>query len=386
MQLKVRSFAKENNEQTDNVPNANADATNVEQNIETNKEVSENTTEIPVEPSESITKQTEPQVVTETKTEPESSLTSESVNQVTQPQSFNPKEEELLKHLSDKLGMELNSLEDLKPKEVNIDPQVKALNEWKEKTGRPIEDFFKFNKDYSSVSDIDIAREALKLEYPTLSKEDIELELSTKFISDEDDLDIEVARKNLELKKYATKGRQALEQMKGDLGKPNENILSPEIKEQVEFAKEIKKQIQANKEHQENYTKGIVNATNTVESLSLSLADDFKIDYKVSPEDRKTLPDFIQEMPHWINQDGSTNHQEVVKDSIKIKNFDNIVKLAYEQGLSAGKDQVIKDAKNTTIDQSNNMNAQQSTGKKKPIYENEPKGLGGSRMSVKFNK
>ena len=136
----------------------------------------------------------------------------------------------------------------------------------------------------------------------------------------------------------------------------------------------------------ENYNKAIVNTSNTIEGVPLKLSDDLSIDYKLSQEDRNSLPNFINEMPHWINQDGSSNYQAIVQDSIKIKNFDNIVKLAYEQGLSAGKDQVIKEAKNITIDQSNQMNAQQGIGNKKPRYENLPDYSQGQKLSIKFNK
>lgn len=385
MRLQVRSFANQNSEQP-NVEEATlaSDTTNVEQNSETNKQVAENS----VEPSESITQTTEPQVTNQEKQiEQNSSLTSdrgnEGIEKPTIPNSiFDPTEDQLFKHLSDKLGREVKSLDDLKPKEVKIDSQVEALNQWKEKTGRPIEDFFKFNKDYSGVSDIDIAREALQLEYPTLSREDIELELSTKFIQNEDDLDIDIARKNLELKKYATKGRQALEQMKGDLGQPSDYVLTPEIRQEVEFAKEMKKQIEDNKAYQTSYNEGINNATNQTESVPLKLSDDLSIDYKVSQEDKRSLQSFINEMSHWRNEDGSQNFQEIVKDSVKIKYFDNIVKLAYEQGLNAGKDQIVKDAKNITIDQSNNMNTQQNTGRKKLVYENFPKYFGNSGLSI----
>lgn len=385
MRLQVRSFTNQNSEKPNTeVDKSTSDVTNVEQNSDMTKQTTENS----VEQSESIAQTTNQEVVTETQIEQNSSLTSDRGNEsiekpiISNP-IFDPTEDQLFKHLSDKLGKEVKSLDDLKHKEVKIDPQVEALNQWKEKTGRPIEDFFKFNKDYSSVSDIEIAREALQLEYPTLTREDIELELSTKFIQNEDDLDTDIARKNLELKKYATKGRQALDQMKGDLGQPSDYVLTPEIRQEVEFAKEMKKQIEDNNLYQTSYNKGINNATNQTEIVPLRLSDDLSIDYKVSQEDKKSLQSFINEMPHWRNEDGSQNFQEIVKDSVKIKYFDNMVKLAYEQGLNAGKDQVVKDAKNITIDQSDSMNTLQSTGRKKPIYENLPKHFLSSGLSIK---
>ena len=109
-------------------------------------------------------------------------------------------DELLFKSLSEKLGKEVKSFDDLTPAPLEIDPQVKALNEWREKTGRPIEDFFKYQRDFTQVNDLEIAREFLQIEYPTLTSDEISLELE-KFVPSEDDLDTDTAKKNLKLKK-----------------------------------------------------------------------------------------------------------------------------------------------------------------------------------------
>jgi hypothetical protein len=54
-------------------------------------------------------------------------------------------------------------------------------------------------------------------------------------------------------------------------------------------------------------------------------------------------------MPRWVNPDGSNNYDAMVEDAVKLEHFQDIIKLVYEQGVSAGSDQVIKDAKNSTL-------------------------------------
>lgn len=277
-------------------------------------------------------------------------------------------DELLLQNLSEKLGRELTSFDELVPSSVEIDPQVKALNDWKEKTNRPIEDFFKFQKDFNEVSDLDVAREFLQIEYPTLTSDEINLELE-QFVASEDDLDTDIARKNLNLKKYAIEGRSVLEKMKADLGEPSENTLTPEIKEQLDFAKQVQEQINTNQEQQKSYIEGITQAALDTDNMKLDLSDDLSINFKISDEDKKDIPSFINEMSHWKTEDGSWNHKEVVQDSIKIKHFNDILKLVYEQGLNSGKDEVIKQAKNSTLGNSTSMKGEQSQGQSKAVIE-----------------
>ena len=293
-------------------------------------------------------------------------------------------EEMLFKTLSEKLGKTITSLDDLAPEPIEIDPQVKAINDWKQKTGRPIEDFFKFQKDFSKVNDIDIAREFLQIEYPTLTPEEVNLELE-QFIAADEDLESDVARKNLNLKKYATKGRDVLEKLKGDLGEPVSNSMTPEIQSQLDYAKKVQEQIQTNQKQQAEYFKGITDSAISTESMTLQLSDDLSIDFKVSEEDRKAIPSFINEMPHWRNEDGSWNHKAVVEDSIKIKYFDTILKIAHEQGINSGKEIVIKQTKNVNLDDKNSAAGQQGEGQKRPVYETSvDKLLGKQGMTMKF--
>jgi hypothetical protein len=379
--LKIKSFGSQE-------PSSATDFSHLENNPNYNPEV-EPTGDEPVEPTgdESDAGQpavNEPEPLEPTGDEPavlpegEPEVIDEPINTPQGDSSLNDEpsgqpqlevtEEMLLKSLSEKLGKEITSLDDLTPSPVELDPQVKAINDWKEKTGRPIEDFFKFQKDFTTVSDLDVAREFLQIEYPTLTKDEIALELE-QFVPADDDLDNETAKKNLALKKYATKGRSVLETMKAELGEPSQARFTPEVTEQLDFAKNVKQQIEDNQIQQKAYFDNISKAAVSTDSMKLQLSDDLNIDFKISEDDKKTIPSFINEMPHWKTETGEWNHKAVVEDSIKIKHFDKIIKLAYEQGLNSGKDEVIKQAKNTTLGNTPSSASQQGQGTKKPKYE-----------------
>jgi len=339
-----------------------------------------------IKPTENIntgegSNNSEPSNISEGGEPSESSLNTN--NEPEQPNAIEFTDEQLFKNLSEKLGREITTYDDLSQNTLELDEEVKAINEWKEKTGRPIEDFFKYQKDYSEVSDLEIAREFLQIEYPTFTKEEIELELGNLAPS-EDDYEDDAAKKALELKKIAIKGREVLETYKADLSKPSTSNLAPEIKQKLDFAEDIKKQIEDSEGQQKEYLDNISKIALTTESLNLKLSDDLNLDFKMSEEDRKEIPNLINEMPHWRNSDGSWNHKAVVEDAIKIKHFDSMLKLAYEQGQSSGKDNIIKDAKNSTL--GNPQGAEQGTGKRKPIIEGIDKLLGKQTMKTRFGK
>lgn len=288
------------------------------------------------------------------------------------------------KYLSEKLGREV-SLEDLaKEPETNpldSDPYMKEIYEWRKKTGRPVEDFVKFQKDFSEVSDLEVAREFLQLEYPNSTKDEIDLELK-KFITSEDDLDDEIAQKNWELKKYATKGRAELDKLKANLGQPSASSLPAELQEKINFADQVRSQVDSNNKMQEDYDNAIKQTAQTVDKVTLNLGDDKSIDFLVSEQSRKEIPDMIAQMPHWRNEDGSWNHRAVVEDGIKIKNHDAMIKLAYEQGLNAGKDEVIRETKNVNL-KDTGSSAQPSKPSDRPVYEDE---VGNQSLKIRFGK
>jgi hypothetical protein len=197
-------------------------------------------------------------------------------------------------------------------------------------------------------------------------------------------LDSEAANKSRELKKYAIKGRKELDALKAELGTPSKTSITPEVKERLEFAERVQAQIATNNEQQKEYSEAIKKTALSTEGMRLVLTDDLSIDFKISEQDKKGIPALIEEMPHWRTEDGKWNHKAVVQDAIKIKHFDAMIKLAYEQGVNKGADELLKNAKNTTLGTSQAQ--QQDSGSKKPVIEGIDKLLGNNKLSMKFGR
>jgi hypothetical protein len=292
-----------------------------------------------------------------------------------------------LNYLSEKLGKKIQSLDELTPKQESIlddDPYLKELYEWRKKTGRPIEDWIKYQKDYTKVNDLEVAREFLQYEYPTFTQEEIDAELES-LRPNEDDYEQDASTKLRNLKKYATKGREVLNQMTSKLGEVSYESFPAEIKQDLELAKQVKQQQTISQKFQKEYDEGIKNASMSLDNLKLKLDDNLVIDYKLSEINRKKLPEIVNTMSHWYNEDGTYNHKAVVADAVKIQYFDDIIKLAYEQGLNSGKDSIIRETKNTTLGESKTMSGN-TNNQKGVVIEGFKDFIGEQGVKLRFKK
>jgi len=190
--------------------------------------------------------------------------------------------------------------------------------------------------------------------------------------------------KNLQLKKLAIEGRKELGNLKSALETPDETKLTPEIQAKLKFIDEIKVDLEASTENQKVYDTNIAESSAALDTLELNLGGDLKLDFKVSDEDKKGMPKMIAEMPRWRNEDGTWNHKAVVEDGVKLKNFDKMLQLAYEQGVNSGKDGIIKDAKNSTLGNQNSSSSQQGNKQKGDIIEGIDELL--NKKTLKFRK
>lgn len=294
-------------------------------------------------------------------------------------------EELLLKRLSEKLGRDITSFEELaETGDKYEDPYLKGLSEWREKTNRPIEDWIKFNQDFTQLPDVEIAREFLQIEYPELSQEEIDLELNTKFVASEDeDTDREMALKNLELKKYASRGRKELDKIKVQFGEPNLDNFTPEVKESLELAARVKQNAAKEEVDNRNYLQAINSKADTLKTIKMELGEGLDMDYKLPQNSNKSLVKMVQEAPHWKNSDGSWNHEAVVRDAAIIANFQDMLKVAYEQGKNSGVDEVIRDTKNTTLGNRTSNDSALPTGNRGVQIEGLDRYLGKTGMRIR---
>jgi hypothetical protein len=290
----------------------------------------------------------------------------------------------ILSKLSEKLGKKIESYDDLKP--ADIDPQIAELLKWKEDTGLSLSKWSNYNKDFSKMSDLEIARELLAQKFPNFTKEELDYTLSDYIYNEDVDEDGDKIKKSIALKKAAHEGRQALETNKLKLSEvQTEKVLTPEQKEDIGFAAKMKQQFADNKVKQSVYDQKIVEAVQTLNTIDLQLDKDLAIKFNVPDGVKRDLPKTVAEMPNWYNADGSFNHANVVNDVAKVTNFNAIVEAVYQQGINVGKEGMIKKSANITIDQ---VQAPDSTQVKKGNIEDIVNNItGGNRKSkLRFGK
>lgn len=292
---------------------------------------------------------------TKNKTEDTSSTQEESTeikpDVLLQPEAPKITDEAMYNYLSEKLNRKIESIDDLTIREEKeLDPEVKQLLEWKEKTGLSLSKWSDYNKDFSKMGDLDMAREILSKRYPNFNSEELNYKLKDFIYNEKEDDETDRIKKSIALKTFSADGRRELEANQLKLVSTEGQILTSQQEKDLDAYSQIQQNQSTVESNQTQYMKDLSSAAMSLEALNLKLSDDLTINYDISEGDRKTLPKEIAEMPHWYNSDGSMNHSNIARDGLIIRDFDTIVKKVYEQGVSVGQESKIKADNNITID------------------------------------
>jgi hypothetical protein len=259
----------------------------------------------------------------------------------------------IFEKLSETLGREVKSYDDLKPKEIQLDDEVKQLLEWKEKTGLSLSKWTDFNKDFSKMGDLDVAKEILANKYPDFTEEELEYTMRGYIYDELEDDESDRISKSIALKQFDKEGRETLEQNKINfLESQPKSSLSVEEKELLEYAKTVKQNEVSLKDKNVSYQNSLKEASLKLQAINLDLGEGLKINHNVAQESKKDLVDYINTMPDWYKEDGSFNHENIARDSYKLKNFDTIIKSAFEQGKNFAIEGKIRENNNISLDPS----------------------------------
>jgi hypothetical protein len=295
----------------------------------------------------------------------------------------------VFEYLSKSQGKEIKSLDDLIVREevnpLDNDPYMKGLFEWRQKTGRNVEEYFEFQKDWSKENDLTVARKYLQIKYPNFDDSEIDYEMR-KITPTEEDYEDDAIAKKIELKKLATEGRAKFTEFQADLGNPTEVRYSPEVQQDLELAKLVKQDYQSNQQRLAEYGQGIVQASQNMQTIPLKITEDLSIDFAVSEDRRKSLPEMIGTMPNWHNEDGSWNHAKVVEDGLKALYFDEILKVAVDQAFNAGQEAVLKQGNNTVTTNPTPMSSENNNRAKDIVVEGQDDLFNKRGHQIRFGK
>lgn len=220
------------------------------------------------------------------------------------------------------------------PKGDFANEEIAKLNDFV-RQGGDINDFVRTQRaDYSKMADADVLRNYEKLIDPTLSDADIDLLVSDKYGVAENATDQQKRLAEIRMKRDASEARKKLID---EQGKWKTSLPDPEaaVKQAQKWITELS------------------STADKVEKLEVRVDETSTFSYTVPVDVRNKVKEANKDLSkffnRYINADGSENIQKFVQDMIILENFNQIVAAAAAAQKNKGKENVIKDLKNTNF-------------------------------------
>ena len=242
-------------------------------------------------------------------------------------QELSIKDEDVLSHIKNRYGKEINSLDELfaeREASTELPEDVEAFFKYKKETGRGMDDFMKLNKDYDQMDSDLLLRDYYKQTEEGLDDDDIKDLIDSKFGYDEDlDDDSLVKKQKLAKKRELTKAKKF-------------------FKEQQEA---YKVPLESSKETDELFS-------DEFKGFEFNVNDE-RITFK--PADAAELKSSQQSPFNFINkyigEDGLLKDAAGYHKALSVAmNPEKFAKFFYEQGQAAAVDGMAKRSKNIDMD------------------------------------
>jgi len=279
-------------------------------------------------------------------------------------QKFEIKDEDVLSHIKDRYGKEINSLDELfseRESSPELPEDVEAFFKYKKETGRGLNDFMQLNKNYDEMDSDVLLADYYRQTEEGLDEDDINDLIDSKFGYDED-LDDEsiVKKQKLAKKRELNKAKKFFKEQQEAYKVPLESSKEPaDAKYDEELRSYRDKMKEAESVEAENQKKREWFSKKTDELFSDEFkgfefnVNDEKITFK--PADAAELKNSQQSPMNFINkyigEDGLLKDAAGYHRALSMAmNPDKFAKFFYEQGQAAAVDGMAKKSKNIDMD------------------------------------
>ena len=277
-------------------------------------------------------------------------------------------------YLSERLGREINSFDELKQSPA-IDERVQAIADFVSETGRKPEDWFTYQSmNPSEMDDLTVVRVQMSQQYPNLSFEEINMLVGNKYKLDSnvyDEQDVQMSL--LQLKIDATDARQSIEKIRETYKAP----IIDETRQQNDGGLNI----------DDNWMSAMAAETEAMQALEFDLGGDKTFTYSLSDDHRRRLVQRNSQIDsffdNYINGDGSWDYDKLNSHLAVIDNIDTIVSSAYRQGLGDGQKAVVSNAANISTDAS--PSSSQNLNEQNPLAQQVSQLLRANSSKMTFN-
>ena len=272
-----------------------------------------------------------------------------------EPQSSLQEEEEIseeemeaamLSFLSERLGRQVNSLDEIQGTQntsAEIDERVAAINEFVRTTGRDPQDWFAYQAmNPSEMDDLSAVKMQLKSQYGDLSDSDLNLLIDNKYKLDADMYDDnEVRLSQIQLKMDADKARQEIEGLRSQYAVPVKQ------EQQQEFEGIVNDEWLSTMSAEVDALDGIEFQVTKDKAFTFGLEDSYKSQLKSKNEN---IEDFFSS---YVSDNGQWDFEKWNMHQAVLDNIETIVKTAYQQGLGEGQRGLVEKAANVQYSQPN---------------------------------
>lgn len=264
-------------------------------------------------------------------------------DQVEQPQNEQQEEYDdediegaVLNYLSERLGREISDFDALAaPQQNALDERVEAISRFVEETGRAPEDWFAYQRlDPSEMDDFTAIRVDLATEYPSLTTDEINTLVNSKYKLDTDlHSEEEVQLSKLQMKIDAQKAKTNIETMRNE-------YMAPEGTESAN----------ADDIFDETWIQNMVLEVDAMTGLEFDLGNDNTFTFGLDDDYKAQLMESNSRLDEYfdpyVREDGSWDYDMLSSHRAVIDNIDKIVSAAYRQGMGDGQRGIVDKAAN----------------------------------------
>ena len=292
----------------------------------------------------------------------EEALTEDSQSEYIEDYDQDELEGAVLEYISERLGFEVDSLEELaevEQQQAELDERIEVIMDFVEQTGRDPQDWFIYQQlNPSEMDDVTAIQVQLSSDYPNLSQDEIVTLMNNKYKLDPDQhTDDEVKVSQLQLKIDAQNARQSIDELR-------EQYAAPEVQEEAESLGNL---------FDEDWYDAMEAETDALDAVEFDLGNGMSFTFGLNDEYRDELVDKNSRLDEYfdpyVQRDGSWDYDKLNVHRAVIDNMEEIVQAVYRQGMSDGQRGLVNQAANVGVPSPNQGGQQQEDNLTKQLRE-----------------
>jgi len=247
----------------------------------------------------------------------------------------------VLEYLSERLGVDVDSFDQLGNQSSYEDERLESIARFVEDTGRSPEDWFRYQSlNASEMDDTTVIRMQMASKYPNLSFDEINSFVNNTYKLDTSKYtDEEINMSRLQMKVDASQARQEIEDIRNEYAAP----IVEEGNEDSGYESFI----------DEEWAVDMANEVEALEGLEFDLGNGKSFTYGLTNKDRSSLmqknaqiESFFED---YVDSDGSWDFDKLNSHMTVLGNIDNIVATAYKHGFGEGQKGIVQKAANVSM-------------------------------------